>query len=761
MTILAYFLLYFLVLETKHALASKIRPSTCDLKKSGASKFHTTTIDLSYKPELIDFPSHIRAFFDKERSSCKSEDDNGDKSVDHVLNIELTSSLHDKAGFPKGNADIMLEMFRTIFEESEKIHSLYYRSRRMRIKSSMNQLSANDADEIFQFLTSSFGKVGKNIDHLLVMTDEPASNSSSSLSPQVEGNTYSASFNLTGSAHNETEFFLKENDIENIDIDKDTATIAILDVVPTLTSSPESNISFHGQTAIIDYLDLSMNNLGQEKIYAKSLRKLVSGFDDEGYKCGTKMLDSWTLKLDMCDLGPIACRAIGKGMIKFHSYLRSASNPKQSETSDESYNGISNLSLCNNPAISDSGCAAIAAALLQCCRSSAASIGHKGNIHQIDGTVPSIFSRRTILNSLALSACNIGDIGAEAIATSIAQSSSHIGKISSHFSGILQKLDISNNAITNEGACAIAQSLLSSESPGCQISHLDISNNRGVTNHGASDLALSLQNKNGYLRSLDIRSCGIKADGAYVFGTAIKRFAICKPTGISGFTSNDSPAILRIDLSGNHLGNRPLKVKNKGAKAFANKASNQMNAWGAKLKDGFKGSFGVDLGAIIHTSAESDDDMEDADEGRDDDDISNKSKNDEFSKCGILALVEAIIDSSTSDDNTYENGANKTAAYLGVRQCNLDLRAFDALAAAIIHAKEKLNMILIVDATMNSQEAANEQMTLRMCNALLGNESESKLLEQMSKRHLDANSGYIEEDDAYHDYYEYTSDTDT
>ena len=99
---------------------------------------------------------------------------------------------------------------------------------------------------------------------------------------------------------------------ENIDLDKDTATIAVLDVVPTLTSSLESNISFHGQTAIIDYLDLSMNNLGQEKIYAKSLRKLVSGFDDEGYKCGTKMLDSWTLKLDMCDLGPIACRAIGK-----------------------------------------------------------------------------------------------------------------------------------------------------------------------------------------------------------------------------------------------------------------------------------------------------------------------------------------------------------------------------------------------------------------------------------------------------------------
>eukprot|EP00548_Thalassiothrix_antarctica_P015731 CAMPEP_0194165744 /NCGR_PEP_ID=MMETSP0154-20130528/1578_1 /TAXON_ID=1049557 /ORGANISM="Thalassiothrix antarctica, Strain L6-D1" /LENGTH=614 /DNA_ID=CAMNT_0038876263 /DNA_START=1 /DNA_END=1845 /DNA_ORIENTATION=+ len=408
-------------------------------------------------------------------------------------------------------------------------------------------------------------------------------------------------------------------------------------------------------------LDLSWNNLHVEnkgnKKFLSNIRKLL----------GNAALCPSELHFNRCSLGPAFCRFFGKGLI---NRFNDVNNTEAVST------GPLTLHLCGNPDIGDAGVAALAAA-----------------IRMTKDREKEIFS------TLDLSACNVGDPGAEALSLAL---ESHPNSIN--------RLILSNNKISDAGACSIADSIiLNSKS---KIQHLELDNNPGIKNRGATTLAQIVSK--GSVSFLSLRSCNIKAEGVKAFGECLKTLS-----------KRENPPVdtINIDLSGNPLGVLKKKKESLKTKASAKTAS-YMNYIGKQIKSGLKD---VGVHNVLGTnSLESDDDEEEL-MGEDAEELS-----DEPVRCGAKALASTIV---LSEKESHENSiatkpSNKIKCKLGMRHCFFDHEAADALSATIIHANTHYGVDLVIDAELNHVWEDD------MIRAVKG--SDEYKLEIMAERYIEA-----------------------
>lgn len=358
--------------------------------------------------------------------------------------------------------------------------------------------------------------------------------------------------------------------------------------------------------------------------------------------------------------------------------------------------------MCGNPDLGDSGAAAIAAA-----------IRTVETDDKNDGT-------GVILDTLDLSACNVGDAGAHSLALAL---ESCPGMCIRH-------LNLSNNKITDVGATALGHALVSSgadENQKPTLESLDLSGNKDVRDQGAKAVAEALAK--GYLTSIAMKSCHILAGGAAAFGRAFRTVA----------THESILYTLQIDLSGNPLGvlrGKTDKGSKYSASALKSKASATtaayMNMIRKGVKSGLKG-YGVE---IMGSTAESDDE-EEAREGFGGDLVNEGDVDPKIARCGIKAFANAILDGMESDkeekkDPAYPKRSSPMKFKVGMRRCFLDHSAADALAAVMVHAMDEMEIDLALDIGLNP--VLEEEMT----EALEGNKLQGMVLRDMAERHIDA-----------------------
>ena len=390
----------------------------------------------------------------------------------------------------------------------------------------------------------------------------------------------------------------------------------------------------------VETLDMSLNGIGeahkksQQREFSTALRSLIENKDG----CCPRIL-----RLDCCELNPSACRAIGKGILEFAKlYL-----PGQTD-GEEWRRRLSSLHLTGNDLIGDAGAAALAAALRTASR---------------DGNRP-------ILDTLDLSSCGISDAGCEALAMAIRDNP-----------GCIRTLDLSNNKISDDGAIALGKALAFTKSTHV-MTKLDLSNNKEVTDRGASALATGIER--GVLRSLVIRSCSIRADGAMSVGKALCLLA------------SNGNGEYSVDLSGNELGTMEVKKKKGQAGLLKSKASATGKAYMSYFSKKIQ-SVAKEAGiSNFSSSTDSDDDEDEVLEQGDS--FGEDSKT--MKKCGARTFADAIIDES-NDNAIEQKNKHSTRCSLGMRHCFLDERAADALAAAILRSREAFNLELFIDTTMN------------------------------------------------------------
>lgn len=430
-------------------------------------------------------------------------------------------------------------------------------------------------------------------------------------------------------------------------------------------------------------LDLSFNYLAADAAtvgFYTTVGKLIAN----GHKCPTELC------MDQCRLGPAFCRALGKGLI--HRHLRAEEEDAQtpSTTSSDRAKDVSPLalSLSGNPDIGDAGAAAIAAAL----RTIATSGGEDSS-----GTVH-------VLERLDLSACGIGNVGAEALALAIEDGCG------------ARILDLSNNQLQDEGIVALGRAIALAD--GDTVRVLDLSNNEvGV----AGCTALLVAMGKGRLQEVRLRSCHIHADGAEIIGKGLRSIIWQK--------ANQE---LDMDLSGNPLGVLRGKDKKDGGKYSASRLKSTATATAVSYMNRFKkGLKDVGMDNMLGgTSAESDDEEEklSGEENSEDDDESSS----EFSKkrCGAKSMANAFL-KDFAEDSKSTPASTGCRVRLGLRHCFFDHEAADALAAMLVESKNRYGAELTIDVAMNPV------LEDEMVHALHGQDSDDDRLHEMAERHLD------------------------
>ena len=319
-----------------------------------------------------------------------------------------------------------------------------------------------------------------------------------------------------------------------------------------------------------------------------------------------------------------------------------------------------------------------------------------------------------ILDTLDLSACDVGDAGAEALAIALESSPGMC----------IRHLDLSNNKISDVGASAIAQALLSCGADGVTLESLDLSGNKDIRDQSAIALAEAVGN--GFLSCIRLRSCHILADGAAAFGKALNHLAMSKTT---------SPQNLHIDLSGNPLGILRGKTSKGGkysASAIKSKATATTSAYMNMIRKGIKSGL-KEYGVGIPGSTGESDDEEEARDTIGDEFSADGELDPKNARCGIKAFANAILDDENIDgDNNYPTRSEPFHCRLGLRRCFLDHSAADALAAVLVHSQEEMGIKLAIDIALNP--VLEEYMT----DAIQGDESQDIVLRDMSERYHDA-----------------------
>lgn len=444
-------------------------------------------------------------------------------------------------------------------------------------------------------------------------------------------------------------------------------------------------------TLHIEKLDLSYNDIGGEGINPPSSQLLNSVrrlFENEHYSVIPNIL-----LLENCGIGAAFCRSIGRGIL--NAYER---NRTQSDNSVCLYRPRpSVLRIGGNPAIGDAGVVALAAAFRM-----ATSDDNTGG----DGT---------IIEELDLSSCNVGDVGAEAIALALACNPSS-----------MKRLDLSNNKITDVGAIALGRSLIESRgrTSGFVLEQIVLDNNAGISDDGAAALAKAVSS--GAVRSIHLRSCSIRAEGCAEFGKALIEI-------VKQFKTRQRSTQIGIDISGNPFGiSKPKKKKGAAysASLLRDKASSNIKFIGKSLQSRLKGAgFGMGL-----TTAESDDDEEEMGNVMgeilsDDEDVEEFDSDmlKEIARCGARSFSGEILKhSGVGAFRTNEDA--RLHISIGMRQCFLDNGAIDALAAAIVCLRK-------ADTTMSIDVAINAGIGDATIAALKGDENEEILLSTSAERH--------------------------
>lgn len=460
-------------------------------------------------------------------------------------------------------------------------------------------------------------------------------------------------------------------------------------------SNSDPAIMIACKSITIESLDLGWNKLNPDEnsastAFLQALRLLIA----HPSCCPS------TLRLDSCGLGPAACRAIGKGMINRWTEGTDSDILKSPQPKPLS------LHFCMNQAIGDGGAAALAAAI----RTIALASDEK--------TDPN----RAVLECLDLSACGIGDTGAEALAHAIESSPNCL----------IRHLDLSNNCITDQGATALGRALLNPEHAGTRqgpgLLSLNLSNNKNIGDRGVMALAEAWEKRG--IGTLSLSSCHIMAEGASYFGAALRKLTS------NNTTEEEKKGTSYLDLSGNPLGVLRGKNKKDGRKYSASRLKNKASATAASymnmLKKGLKGA-GVDVSPVFGSTAESDDDEEKTG-GELDDDEANESPDISKARCGAKALTNAFLgDSSTIDYKTTQNlMACDLHIHIGLRHCFFDHGAADALAALLLFARNELHVHLTMDLELNP--VLEDEMLV----ALQGDELYEDRLHEMAERHTDA-----------------------
>jgi hypothetical protein len=445
-------------------------------------------------------------------------------------------------------------------------------------------------------------------------------------------------------------------------------------------------------TLHIEKLDLSYNDIGGEGINPPSAQLLNSIrrlFENENYSVIPNIL-----LMENCGIGPAFCRSIGRGIL--NAYER---NRIQSDESVCLYRSRpSVLRIGGNPAIGDAGAVALAAAFRM-----ATPDDNAGG----DGM---------IIEELDLSSCNIGDVGAEAIALALACNPSS-----------LKRLDLSNNKITDVGAIALGRSLDESRgrTSGFVLEQIVLDNNAGISDDGAAALAKAVSS--GAVRSIHLRSCSLRAEGSAEFGKAL--IEIVKQSKTRQLQSTE----IDIDISGNPFGvSKPKKKKGAAysASLLRDKASSNIKFIGKSLHSRLKGAgFGMGL-----TTAESDDDEEEmgnvmGDILSDDEDVEelDSDRLKAIARCGARSFSSEILKhGGVGAFRTNEDARLKIS--VGMRQCFLDSGAIDALAAAIVCVRK-------ADTTMSIDIAMNAGIDDATIAALKGGGKEELILSTSAERH--------------------------
>jgi Leucine Rich repeat len=510
----------------------------------------------------------------------------------------------------------------------------------------------------------------------------------------------------------------------------------------TLTSIPSSVPSrshpLHNmERRMLECLDLSWNPLflSDPPANRKKRRGKGSSAEDKRIRSTTEALQLLvampalrTLRLDCCGLDPAHCRSLAKGLLDRYPAEKLPVSIATSDASSSLSHACDDLEaprpfslhLSGNGAVGDAGAAALAAALRTLVR--------RHTYHSSSSS--SAPSGPVVLETLDLSNCGIGDVGAEALAVALeSHRSTGYGPVL-----LIRRLNLSHNRISSIGAAALGRALqvtptqgpsgspttADTPTPEVVLLGLDLSDNKDVGDKGAAGIAGAVAS--GRLPCVSMRSCNIYADGAAAFGTALRRAAV---------TSTNE--VVEVDLSGNPLGVLRGKKKEDGkysasrlkSKASATAASyvNQgMSFLRKNLKD-----VGVDVAPFLGgTSAESDDEEEKASEDSVEDEY-DPSKG----RCGAKAMANAFIEASDEECGSFQD-RSVTRVRLGLRHCCFDHSAADALAAMLVTARSKLNFDFDIDVTLNT--ILEEEMV----SALEGDNVNEHLLQEMAERHQDA-----------------------
>ncbi len=339
--------------------------------------------------------------------------------------------------------------------------------------------------------------------------------------------------------------------------------------------------------------------------------------------------------------------------------------------------------LSGNPKIGDAGTAAIAAALR--------TIG--ATYSPLDANNNENEQKYYILQVLDLSSCNIGDAGIEALALALSDGNY-----------IVQHLDLSHNDISDHGATLIANALLKLTRRGRKsrrmednveghtgLCNLCLDNNPKIGDSGATALASCIAV--GSLTKLSLRSCSIQAQGITAFSKALIELS-----------SASSPMLLdesiHLDFSGNKFGIfKPHRKKKTATSSISDFAATKAAYFSQKLTSTFAGVRRSGTAFLGDSSAESD-----AEEDNDMDSMTDMGKNmnarirSTSSPCGARSFAEPFVtNASTTNVPRFP-----TPCFIGMRHCALDYGAIDALAAAVLHAKEYYRVNFSVDISLNS-----------------------------------------------------------
>ena len=619
-----------------------------------------------------------------------------------ILNVDASSSKLDD--------DAVLSLVEGIFRKRQ--HDNYNGTAStsehqvvLNLKLEMNRISPMGAAKMFDLL------VGENPNNSRVVEKAQEEMIADDDGTEENSEVIEISNNSDKTMHDSESSCVQDDSVMESTISN--ATILDHEVVEATDTSQEEDATIIPPPAAapvkpplcIETLDLSYNDIGGEGIHSpsaqllNSVRRLFE--NNEHYSSAIPNV----LLMENCGIGAAFCRSIGRGICNAHELRRSQILQSEDGTDCCLYNGRpSILRIGGNPAIGDAGAVALAAAFRMTTSDDTDGEGDNGRI----------------MEELDLSSCNIGDVGAEAIALALASNPSS-----------LKRLDLSSNKITDVGAIALGRALIESRerTSSFALDQIILDNNVLIGDEGAAALAKAMSS--GAVRSVHLRSCSIRAEGAAEFGKALVE--MMKHSKTLQFQSTQ----IDIDISGNPFGiSKPKKKKGAAysASLLRDKASSNIKFIGKSLQSRIKGGFGMGL-----ATAESDDDEEEMGNVMgeilsDDEDVEefDSDRLKAIARCGARLFSGEILNTA-SESNAPAKLASKEARLqilIGMRHCFLDNGAIDALAAAKVFAeKADAISILSIDIAMNT---GIEDATIE---ALKGVEGEEDLLTSIAERH--------------------------